>query len=110
MRRWVLSEFVGLHTRLKPGTEEAYHAAHRAVPEELLAAQRAVGIRRWLIFRDGLELFHSIECDDYDHAIAELAKLPVNQRWQAEMAQYMAVAHDYSGAASDRLTVIFNAG
>jgi L-rhamnose mutarotase len=105
-----LSEFVGLRTRLKPGAEEAYDAAHRAVPQEILEAQRELGIKRWLIFRDGLDLFHSIECDDYDRAIAELAKLPANQVWQAEMARLTEVAHDYSGAASDRLALIFNAG
>lgn len=105
-----MTEFVGLHTRLKPGMEEAYDAAHTAVWPELLAAQRELGIKRWLIFRDGLHIFHSIECEDYDRAIAELARLPVNQRWQAEMAQYTQVAHDYSGASSDRLLLIFNAG
>lgn len=105
-----MSEFVGLRTRLKPGMEEAYDAAHAAVWPALLAAQREVGIRRWLIFRDGLDIFHSIECDDYDRAIAELARLPVNQRWQAEMAPYTEVAHDYSGASSDRLPLIFNSG
>jgi L-rhamnose mutarotase len=105
-----LSEFVGLRTRLKPGMEERYDAAHAAVWPEILAAQREVGIKRWLIFRDGLDLFHSIECEDYDRAIAQLAQLPINQRWQAEMAQYTEVAHDYSGAASDRLALIFNGG
>jgi L-rhamnose mutarotase len=105
-----VAEFVGLRTRLKPGMEERYDAAHAAVWPELLTAQRDVGIRRWLIFRDGLDIFHSIECEDYEHAIAELAKLPLNQRWQAEMAQYTEVAHDYSGASSDRLALIFNAG
>jgi L-rhamnose mutarotase len=105
-----LTEFVGLRTRLKPGMEEGYDTAHAAVWPGLLEAQRAVGIKRWLIFRDGLDVFHSIECDDYDRAIAELAKLPLNQRWQAEMAQYTEVAHDYSGAASDKLTLIFSAG
>jgi L-rhamnose mutarotase len=105
-----MSEFVGLHTRLKPGMEDAYDAAHAAVWPGLLVAQREVGIKRWLIFRDGLDIFHSIECEDYDYAIAELAKLPLNQRWQAEMAQYTEIAHDYSGASSDRLRLIFNAG
>jgi L-rhamnose mutarotase len=105
-----VSEFVGLRTRLKPEMEEAYDAAHATVWPELLAAQREVGIKRWLIFRDGLDIFHSIECEDYERAIAELARLPVNQRWQAEMAQYTEVAHDYSGASSDRLPLIFNAG
>ena len=105
-----MSEFVGLRTRLKPGMEGFYDAAHAAVWPEILAAQREVGIKRWLIFRDGLDIFHSIECEDYDRAIPQLAALPVNQRWQAQMAQYTDVAHDYSGASSDRLQLIFNFG
>jgi L-rhamnose mutarotase len=98
---------VGLHTRLKPGAEERYDEAHSGVWPEVLEASRQAGIRTWLIFRDGLDLFHYIECDDYEQAIAELAELPVNQRWQAEMAPLMEVAHDYSGGASDRLPIIF---
>jgi L-rhamnose mutarotase len=98
---------VGLHTRLKPGMEERYDAAHAAVWPEVLAAIRAAGVTKWRIFRDGLDLFHYIECEDYERAIAELADLPVNIRWQAEMAPMMEVAHDYSGASSDRLPVIF---
>jgi L-rhamnose mutarotase len=98
---------VGLHTRLKAGVEERYDAAHAAVWPEILAAMRRVGITRWQIFRDGLDLFHVIDCEDYDRAIAELARDPVNQRWQAEMAPMMAVAHDYSGGSRDRLPLIF---
>lgn len=99
---------VGLHTRLKAGAEERYDQAHRAVWPEILKAMRAVGISQWLIFRDGLDLFHYIECDDYEGAIAELADNPINQRWQAEIAPMMAVAHDYSGKSRDRLPIIFN--
>ena len=99
---------VGLHTRLKPGAEARYEEAHRAVWPEILAAIRVAGITKWLIFRDGLDLFHYIECEDYERAIAELARNPINERWQAEMAPMMAVAHDYSGASSDRLPIIFN--
>ena len=98
---------VGLHTRLKVGAEERYDAAHAAVWPEILAGMRRVGITRWQIFRDGLDLFHVIECVDYDRAIAELARDPVNQRWQAEMAPMMAVAHDYTGESRDRLPLIF---
>jgi L-rhamnose mutarotase len=98
---------VGLHTRLKPGSEARYEQAHQAVWPEILAAIRGAGVRKWLIFRDGLDLFHYIECDDYERAIAELARNPVNQRWQAEIAPMMAVAHDYSGRSSDRLPIIF---
>jgi L-rhamnose mutarotase len=98
---------VGIHTRLKEGEVERYEGYHRAVWPEVLAAMRAVGITKYEIFRDGLELFHYIECEDYDRAIAELARDPVNIRWQAEMAPMMAVAHDYTGSSRDRMPVIF---
>jgi L-rhamnose mutarotase len=98
---------VGLHTRLQPGAEERYEEYHRAVWPDVLAAIRRAGITKYVIFRDGLDLFHSIECDDYERAIAELAKNPVNIRWQAEMAPMMAKAHDFSGQSTDRLTMIF---
>lgn len=98
---------VGLHTRLKAGSEERYEEYHRAVWPDVLTAIRRVGITKYLIFRDGLDLFHYIECEDYDRAIAELARDPVNIRWQAEMAPMMAVAHDFSGKSSDRLPMIF---
>ena len=98
---------VGIHTRLKPGAVERYEAYHREVWPEVLAAIRRVGITRYLIFRDGLDLFHYIECEDYERAIAELADDPVNIKWQATMAPMMAVAHDYSGKSRDRLPLIF---
>jgi L-rhamnose mutarotase len=99
---------VGIHTRLKAGAEERYEAYHRAVWPEVLAAIQTVGITTYVIFRDGLDLFHYIECEDYDRAIATLAVDPVNIRWQAEMAPMMAVAHDYSGRSADRLPMIFD--
>jgi L-rhamnose mutarotase len=98
---------VGLHTRLKPGVEERYEEYHRAVWPDVLAAIRRVGITKYVIFRDGLDLFHFIECADYERAIADLAGDPVNVRWQAEMAPMMARAHDFSGRSSDRLPLIF---
>ena len=98
---------VGLHTRLKPGVEARYEEYHRAVWPEVLQAIRRAGITKYVIFRDGLDLFHYIECRDYDAAIAELARDPVNIRWQEEMAPMMAVAHDFSGHSTDRLSMIF---
>jgi L-rhamnose mutarotase len=100
---------VALHTRLKPGAEAAYEAAHREVPEELVAAIRAAGARRWTIWRSGLELFHLIECDDYARLLAELADLPVNVAWQARMAELLDVAHDY-GADDAGLPVAWELG
>jgi L-rhamnose mutarotase len=87
---------VALHTRLRPGTEEAYEHAHREIPAELTAAMRDAGVHSWTIWRSGLELFHVIECDDYAAMLAKLEKLPVNVAWQARMAELLAVTHDYS--------------
>ena len=98
---------VGLHTRLKPGVEDRYEEYHRAVWPEVLEGMREVGITKYVIFRDGLDLFHYIECADFDRAIAELAKDPVNLRWQAEMAPMMAAATDFTGKGDDRMPVIF---
>jgi L-rhamnose mutarotase len=98
---------VGLHTRLKPGSEERYEQYHAAVWPEVLEGMRRSGVTKWVIFRDGLDLFHYVECEDYDRALAELAQSPIDQRWQAEMAPMMEVAHDLSGSGSDRLRIIF---
>ena len=98
---------VGLHTRLKAGAEERYEQYHEAVWPEILAGMRGAGVTQWVIFRDGLDLFHYVECEDYDQAMAELAKSEVDRRWQAEMAPMMEVAHDLSGSGSDRLRIIF---
>jgi L-rhamnose mutarotase len=91
---------VALHTRLKPGAEAAYEAAHREVPAELVGAIRRAGAREWTIWRSGLDLFHVLECDDYAHLLAELSELPVNIAWQARMAELLEAVHDYgpSGA------------
>jgi L-rhamnose mutarotase len=98
---------VGLHTQLKAGVEEKYEEYHRSVWPEVLEGMRRVGIKKYVIFRDGLDLFHFIECDDYDRAIAELARSPLNQRWEAEMAPMTTVAHDFSGQGNDRMSMIF---
>jgi L-rhamnose mutarotase len=103
-----MSETIGLHTLLRPGCEARYDEVHAAVWPEVLDAIRGVGVTRWLIYRSGLDLFHLIECDDYDRAIAELAEMPINTRWQAAVAPMMAKAHDYSGESSDRMSLIFD--
>jgi L-rhamnose mutarotase len=91
---------VALHTKIKPGAEQAYDTAHEQVPEDLTRAIRAAGATAWTIWRDGLDLFHVIECEDYARLLAELAELPVNVAWQARMAELLDVAHDYGDAGA----------
>jgi L-rhamnose mutarotase len=98
---------VGLHTRLRAGAEERYEEYHRAVWPDVLAEIRRAGITKYVIFRDGLDLFHYIECEDYDRAIAEIGRDPTSIRWETEIATMMAVTHDFSGAGSDRMKTIF---
>ena len=98
---------VGLHTRLKPGAEERYEEYHRAVWPEVADAIRKARITKYVIYRDGLDLFHHIECEDYDRAIAELSQDRTSMRWEAEIATMMAVTHDFSGEGSDRMKKIF---
>ena len=98
---------VGLHTRLKPGAEDRYEEYHRAVWPEVVDAIRKAGITRYLIYRDGLDVFHFIECEDYDSAIAEISKDATSMRWEAEIATMMAVTHDFSGDGGDRMREIW---
>ena len=103
-----MGELHGLRTRLKPGMEQAYTAAHDAVWPSLIAAQREVGITGWWIFRSGLDLFHVAECDDLDPALAALSMYPVNQRWLAEIAHYTETDHVGDGPATERLPLIYH--
>ncbi|MFI0449359.1 L-rhamnose mutarotase [Actinomadura sp. 6N118] len=93
---------VALHTRLRPGKEAEYEAAHREVPPELTAAIRAAGAREWTIWRSGLDLFHVIDCEDYDRLLAEVGRLEINTVWQARMGELLDVKHDYSAEGGDQ--------
>ncbi len=89
---------------------EAYDKAHATIWPEMRAAQQEVGIKRWMIFRDGLDLFHVVECDDFDGAMAALESMPVDQRWQAEMAKFVVQRDDGRGGATVRLKLVYDGG
>jgi L-rhamnose mutarotase len=93
-------ERVALHTRLKAGREADYEAVHAVVPPELDAALRAAGVQAWRIWRDGQDLFHVVECDDYRAMRDQLREHPANVPWQARMAELLDVSDDYSGTDS----------
>ena len=92
---------VALHTKVRADRIDAYEAAHREVPDELVAEIRAAGARQWTIWRSGTDLFHVIDCEDYARMLAELDKLPVNIAWQARMGELLDVVHDYSAEGAD---------
>ncbi len=89
---------VALHTRLKPGREAEYERVHAVIPRDLEEALRDAGVSSWAIWRDGLDLFHVLEVEDYQAMRHLLRDHPANVSWQARMAELLEVADDCSGA------------
>lgn len=90
-------ERIALHTRLKPGAEAEYERVHAVIPSDLDTALREAGVHTWRIWRDGLDLFHVVEVEDYQAMRRALADHPANVPWQARMAALLDVPDDYSG-------------
>lgn len=88
---------IALHTKLKPGREADYERAHAVIPAELDAALRESGVHSWEIWRDGQDLFHVVEVEDYQAMRRALADHPANIPWQAKMSELLAIEDDYSG-------------
>ncbi|MDX8142493.1 L-rhamnose mutarotase [Lentzea sp. NPDC034063] len=86
--------------RVRPGRLDDYRARHREVWPEMRAALSEAGWRNYSLFlaEDGL-LIGYLECDDFDSALAEMARTEVNARWQAEMAEFF----DGDGNADERM-------
>lgn len=74
---------IALRTRLKPGREEEYEKIHAVVPKVVEAALREGGVHTWRIWRDGLDLFHYVEVEDYARLQDFLRDHPADQAWQA---------------------------
>jgi L-rhamnose mutarotase len=91
---------VALHTRLKAGKEEEYDRVHKVIPAELDVALREAGVNAWRIWRDGRDLFHVVEVEDYQRMRHFLRDHPANVPWQARMAELLEVEDDYSGGDS----------
>ncbi len=60
----------------------------------MVEALRKAGIKNWLIFWDGRDLFHLIKCENYQHAMEQFLADPVGDRWQREMAILFDSTHE----------------
>lgn len=80
---------IALHSRLIEGTETAYETEHATVWPELITAMQRAGITDWRIWRSGRDLFHLVDCDDFDAALKQLATDPDDQRWQRHMSRFV---------------------
>ncbi len=88
---------IALHTRLAPGKEEEYERVHAVIPTDLDAALREAGVHAWRIWRDGRDLFHVVEVEDYQRMRHLLRDHPANIPWQERMSQLLEVEDDSSG-------------
>lgn len=86
-----------LHTRLHADATEAYDTLHARVPDDLLQALKDAGVRDWRIWRDGRDVFHVVDCDDYAAMREHLRDHPANIAWQAQVTPLQSTPDDYSG-------------
>lgn len=73
---------VALHTILAAGNELKYDAVHKVIPPGLAIALREHGVRDWQIWRDGRDVFHVVDVEDYRAMRDGLRDHPVNVAWQ----------------------------
>lgn len=99
--------FTALRGRLLPGAADGYIRAHDQIPEDVLDAQRDAGVRRWLIFQDGLDLFHVADCEDFDRSMRLLAEDPRDASWQRQVSGYKQPIDDH-GNTETRLELIYD--
>lgn len=80
---------VALHSVVREGLEAGYDTTHEAIPADLVASFARVGIRDWTIWRSGRDLFHVVDCDDFEAAMTDLDSDPANARWQATIGPFV---------------------
>jgi L-rhamnose mutarotase len=95
---------VAIHTRLREDGVEGYEAAHRDIPAEIVDLLHEGGATGWTIWRNGLDLFHLVECEDFDALIVFVSKHDADKAWQARVGEF----RDFSLLGGDQpLPVIF---
>ncbi len=74
---------------VRPGREEAYREAHRAVWPELIEEASKAGIRNHSVFMSGRTLFVYLEADDVEKSLAILNSNPIKMRWDEYMQEFL---------------------
>ena len=80
--------------RIKADAIEEYEREHTRVWPELLAKLKEVGFSDYSIFRRGQDLMLVFRLDDFDKAMDEMDRDPVNQRWQVFMSRLFEAVPD----------------
>ncbi len=101
-------ERVGFTMRLLPGREAEYRRRHAEVWPDMLDALRLAGARDYSIFIRGADLFAYLEVEDFATFRVSMAASPVNDRWQAEMAELIDPLTDPATGFHQRLEENFH--
>ncbi|GAA4490675.1 L-rhamnose mutarotase [Microbacterium panaciterrae] len=80
---------VALRSLIREGHEAGYERDHETIPADLVASFGRLGIHDWTIWRDGRDLFHVVDCDDFGAAMRALDDDPANLRWQEFINQHV---------------------
>lgn len=80
---------IGFTLRVRKERIDEYVQRHQEVWPEMLAELTAAGWQNYSLFlrEDGL-LFGYVEVEDFEAALAAMARTEVNARWQREMAPF----------------------
>jgi L-rhamnose mutarotase len=99
----MLMERVCFVLHVKKDRLEEYKERHREVWPEMQNALRETGWHNYSLFlRDDGLLVGYVETPDFQQALAGMAALEVNGRWQSEMRQFF---EDPAGRDPDRQVV-----
>lgn len=80
---------IALHSILVDGAVDQYREHHARVPDDLRDLFGEAGIQDWTIWRSGRDLFHLVECDDFDRAMELVERAPANLAWQADIGRFV---------------------
>ncbi|HEX4297514.1 MAG TPA: L-rhamnose mutarotase [Devosia sp.] len=67
--------------QVQPGFEQEYERRHAAIWPELLDEIRKAGQRNYVIFRHGLTLIGTFECDDIERVYSVMRDSKVFAKW-----------------------------
>ena len=99
-------EKIAFRMKLNPGMEAEYKRRHDEIWPEMLAMLKEAGVSDYSIFldRETDTLFAVLWRRD-DHTMDALADNPVEQRWNAYMADIMVTNPDKSAVIADLVQV-----
>jgi L-rhamnose mutarotase len=79
---------IALHTRLREDGILGYEQAHDDIPQIISELLREGGVTSWTIWRNGVDLFHLVECQDWEALGAFMAEQEADREWQARVGRF----------------------